>query len=670
MSLIQFRPVLGILLLLAAISPGALAQEKQRDLTALSLEDLMNIEVTSVSKKEQKLSQTAAAVFAISAEDIRRSGAKNIPDLLRMVPGMDVAQIDNTMFAVSARGFNGRYANELLVLVDGREVYTPTFAGVFWDVLDLPLENIERIEVIRGPGGAVWGSNAVNGAINIITKSATDTQGAMIVAGGGNLGQAFGTLQFGDRLGKSTDYRVYTKYLNQDQLGGFQTPIGADNWHMMRGGFRTDSTLTHSDSLMVQGDIYRGREGLPTSVMTAVGAPRQDVNTWVDLSGGFLQSTWKHVFSSRSETTLGISFDRYKRLDVLGEDRNTFDLDFQHHFAWKKRHDIVWGVNYSRSDSNCLGSLTIFFVPAKSTFSNVGSFFQDEIALVPARLYFTVGTKVENNTYTGFNVMPTGRLVWMPGKDHTLWAAVSRAVRSPGTDDRNMHVYFTGFPGPRGLPVMVGLISNPNFDDEHMMAYEAGYRTTVIKNVSFDLAAFYNFYSNRATMEPIAPYIEPVPPPLHLLVPATGRNLMSGETHGLEIAANWKVTDRWMLSPGYAFQGIHMYLRPPSADWASILVAQGSTPVHSAQLRSHVNLTQALSWDSSAYFVDHLRSAPIPGYTRVDTGITWRPGKTLALSIFGQNLADSEHLEFIDNLNSVKSTLVGRSVYSAVTWHF
>lgn len=224
MSLIQFRPVLGILLLLAAISPGALAQEKQRDLTALSLEDLMNIEVTSVSKKEQKLSQTAAAVFAISAEDIRRSGAKNIPDLLRMVPGMDVAQIDNTMFAVSARGFNGRYANELLVLVDGREVYTPTFAGVFWDVLDLPLENIERIEVIRGPGGAVWGSNAVNGAINIITKSATDTQGAMIVAGGGNLGQAFGTLQFGDRLGKSTDYRVYTKYLNQDQLGVSSPP--------------------------------------------------------------------------------------------------------------------------------------------------------------------------------------------------------------------------------------------------------------------------------------------------------------------------------------------------------------------------------------------------------------------------------------------------------------
>jgi iron complex outermembrane receptor protein len=233
-----------------------------------------------------------------------------------------------------------------------------------------------------------------------------------------------------------------------------------------------------------------------------------------------------------------------------------------------------------------------------------------------------------------------------------------------------MRVNFTGFPGPQGLPVMAGIITNPNFDDEHMMSYEAGYRTTVVENLSLDVATFYNFYSNRPTMEPVAPYLEPVPAPPHLLLPVTERNLMSGETHGVEVAANWKVTDRWILSPGYAFQGIHMYLRPPSADWGAILIAQGSSPVHSAQLRSHVNLTPTLSWDSSTYFVDRLKSGPIPGYTRVDTGVTWRPGKTLALSIFGQNLADSEHLEFIDNLNSVKSTLVGRSFHAEMTWTF
>ena len=658
------------LVITALLCPPAPSQEQKRDLTALSLEDLMNIEVTSVSKKEQKLSHTAAAIFAISAEDIRRSGATRIPDLLRMVPGIDVAQIENSVTAVSARGFNGRYANDLLVLVDGREVYTPTFGGVFWDVLDLPLQNVERIEVIRGPGGTVWGGNAVNGVINILTKPATDTQGAMIVAGGGNLGQAFGTLQFGDRLSKSTAYRLYSKYLNQGQLGGLNTPEGADNWHMIRAGFRTDSTLTAHDGLMFQGDLYRGREGLPTSLLTGIGAPRQEVNTWMDLSGGFLQSAWKHRFSTRSDTDLELSFDRYKRLDVLGESRNTFAVDFQHHFAWKARHDIVWGVNYSHSDFDSQANLNISFTPSASVFTKAGSFIQDEIALVPSRVFFTLGTKLEKNTYTGLNLMPSARLGWMPGRGHMFWAAVSRAIRSPGTDNVNMRINFSGFPGPHGLPVLTGIIGNPNFDDEHMLAYEAGYRTTVIKNLFLDIATFYNLYSNRPTLQAMPPFIEAAPPPPHVFLPVSGRNLMSGEAHGIELTATWRVTDRWMLSPSYAYRGIHMYLRAPSADWSSILVAEGSSPVHSAQLRSHFNLCSSFSWDAASYFVDRLRSGPVPAYTRVDTGITWQPVKTFTASIFGQNLADSEHLEFLDDRHSVKSTLVGRGFHAEMTWTF
>src|SRR5581483_6942925 len=317
--------------------PGT-AQQPSRDLTALSLEDLMNIEVTSVSKKEQKLSRTAAAIFAISAEDIHRSGAKNIPDLLRMVPGMDVAQVDANVWGISVRGLNGRFANELLVLVDGREAYVPTYGDVFWDVLDLPLENIERIEVIRGPGGSLWGPNAVNGVVNIITKSAAETKGGLVVAGGGDVGQAFATTQYGDRLGKSTDYRVYTKYFNQGTLVGLANPNGSDNWHMIRGGFRTDSSVTEQDSLMVQGDIYRGRVGLTLPLLVNVFSPKVDTQTWVNLSGGFIQSAWEHRFSERSETSLQASFDRFTRLDVVGEDRNHFNIDFQHHFRWKARH--------------------------------------------------------------------------------------------------------------------------------------------------------------------------------------------------------------------------------------------------------------------------------------------------------------------------------------------
>jgi iron complex outermembrane receptor protein len=654
---------------LLALALAGAAQQTSRDLTALSLEDLMNIEVTSVSKKGQKLSRTAAAIFAIGAEDIHRSGAKNIPDLLRMVPGMDVAQLDANVWGISVRGLNGRFANNLLVLVDGREVYVPTYGGVFWDVLDLPLEDIDRIEVIRGPGGSLWGANAVNGVVNIITKPATETHGGLVVAGGGNVGQAFATTQYGDRLGKGTDYRLYTKYLNQGALVGFTNPHTSDNWHLMRGGFRTDSVLTTRDTLTVEGDIYRGRVGLTMPLLVNVFSPRIDTQAWVDLSGGFIQSAWKHQFSERSETSLQISFDRFTRLDVIGEDRNHFSLDFQHHFAWTPRHDLVWGASFVHSKSNSRGSPTMFLQPSTSSLENYGAFVQDEIALLPQRLYFTVGTKLDHNVFTGFNVMPSARLAWLPSKEHTLWAAVSRAVRTPGVDDISLRVNYGGFPGPGGLPILMGQMGNPQFGDERLIAYEAGYRTTALKNLSLDISAFYNAYSNKQTLDPSVPFLESIPAPLHLMVPFRENNLMYGEGHGLEIALNWKVTNRWKLSPGYAFEGIHMHLRVPSVDWASVLIAEASSPVHSAQLRSLFSITPTVEWNAAAYFVDRLRSGPIPAYTRVDTGITWHATVKLALSAFGQNLS-GQHLEMLDSLRSVRSSYIGRAGYGAVTWQF
>jgi iron complex outermembrane receptor protein len=631
----------------------------------------MNTQVTSVSKKEQSLSRTASAIFVITADAIRRSGATNIPDLLRMVPGVDVAQIDANTWAVSIRGLNGRFSNELLVLVDGHNVYTPTFGGVFWDVLDLPLEDIARIEVIRGPGGTIWGANAVNGVINIITRTAAETRGGMVVAGGGNLDQGFATVQYGGRLGKSTDYRVYTKYFNQDHMPGLTGQDGADGWNVLRGGFRTDSNLSAKDKLMVRGDVYTGEEGNPDSLLLSVTSPaQQDVNLAVPLSGGFLQSVWDHAFSDRSDTTLRISFDRYKRDDVLMERRKTFDVEFQHHFAWGSRQDIVWGANYSVTDSDTHGDLSFSLNPADVNMQMFSLFIQDEIALVPDALCLTVGARLDHNYYTGFDIFPGAQISWTLNRRQMLWAAISQANRTPAETDTGSRVNFAGFPGPSGTPTLSALVGNPHFDNETLTAYQTGWRTAVREDLSLDLAVYYDVYHSQETIEPVASFFETTPAPPHLVLPVTYENLMHGESHGFEIAANWKATGRWTLSPGYAFEQIHMHLDPTSQDTSSVLDAEGNSPVHSAQLRSHFDLAHGIGWDASTYFVDRLRSGQIASYTRLDIGLTWHWTEWLGMSLVGQNLVKDRHLEFVDDSGSVRSTLVKRSAYAKFTWQF
>jgi len=660
------KSLIGLGLLLSTVCIA-----EQPDLTDRSLEDLMNIKVTSVSKTEQTLSRTASAIFVITAEDIRRSGATNIPDLLRMVPGMDVAQINANTWAISARGLNSRFSNELLVLVDGRNVYTPTFGGVFWDVLDMPFEDIERIEVIRGPGATIWGANAVNGVINIITRKASETRGGMLVAGGGNLDQGFGTAQYGGSLGKSTDYRVFAKYLNQDHMPGLTGQDGGDGWHLLRGGFRTDSNLSAKDTLMFQGDVYTGEEGNPASLLASITSPGpQYTDLIVPLSGGFLQSVWNHAISARSDTTLQISFDTYERDDQLREDRKTIALDFQHHLAWGTRQEVVWGANYRDTDSDSHGILQFSLNPADVNMQLFSFFFQDEIALVQNKLRLTGGVRLDHNYYTGFNLLPSVRVAWSPSTRHMFWAAISLSNRTPAETDAASRINFGGFTGPGGVPTLAALIGNPHFDDEVLTAYNLGYRTSIFSNLSIDFAPYYGDYTHQETTEPAVPFFETSPAPPHLVLPVTYENLMHGEAHGLEMAVNWKATTRWTLSPGFAFEQIHMHLAPTSKDTGSVLDAEGGSPVNSAQLRSHLDLRRGFSWDASAYFVDRLRSGEVPSYTRVDTGLTWRWTEHLSSSVFGQNLVKDRHLEFVDGIGSVISTLIKRSAYAKVTWRF
>jgi len=646
-------------------------QQAPTDLTKVTIEDLMNVKVTSVSQKDQKLSRVASAIFVITPEEIRRSGATNIPDLLRMVPGVDVAQINANTWAISARGLNAEFSNELLVMLDGRNVYTPTTGGTFWELVDVPLEDIERIEVIRGPGGSVWGANAVNGVINIITKKAGETKGAMLVAGGGNLDQGFGTAQYGGSVGKNFDYRIYSKYSNQDHMPGLSGQNGEDGWHLLRGGFRADSTLSAKDSLMLQGDIYTGAENNPTTFFPTITSPGLiDGDLGAALSGGFVQSVWNHKFSERSDTSLMVSFDTYERDDQLREGRETFTVDFRHHVAWGTRQDFVWGLGYRYSSSRSDGNLFVSLNPGGINTQYFSSFVQDEITLVPESIFLTVGTKLIHDNYTGFALLPSARVAYKLDPQDMLWAAVSRAVRTPAATDTSIRLNVAGFPGPGGVPDVVAVIGNPKFGNEGLIAYEFGYRKTIGERLSLDLAAYYNDYFNQETTEPTTPFFENSPAPPHVVLPSTFENLEHGEAHGLEVTADWKVTDRWSISPSYDFERIHMVVSALSQDPETAESDEGSDPHVHARIRSHFDLSQKWAWDTSVYFVDRILFEHVPSYTRLDTGLSWRWKKDVSLSIVGQNLLRDHHLEFIDSTGVSRSTLVKRSAYAKITWRF
>ena len=673
-SVTPLRVLAGYVSLLLMLTSPAQAQAEQKavDLANQSLEELMNVKVVSVSKTEEEMSRTAAAIFVITQEDIRRSGATNIPDLLRMVPGMDVAQIDANTWAISARGFNARFGNKLFVMVDGRSIYTPSFGGVYWEALDIPLEDIERIEVIRGPGGSIWGTNAVNGVINIITKKASETKGAVVTAGGGNIDQGFGLAQFGGSVGQSTSYRVFSKYFNQDHLPGLVGGDGGDGWHSLRAGFRVDTTPSSRDSLTFQGDLYSMRIGNPAFTFPSVTTPAPvPTELLVNMAGGYIQGVWSRAISARSGTTLQISYDRYKRNDTVGDDRGTLNLDFSHHFAWGERNAFVWGLNFLDSDAQFHDTFFTSFIPAHLNRRVYGVFVQDEIAIRPDNLYLTVGTKFEHNYYTGLNVMPSARIAWTPTPKQTLWAAVSDAVRSPAEIDTNFRANVGSFyvPGNQ-TPFLIAFIGNPNVEDESLIAYELGYRRVIGKQFSIDFSSYYNDYNHQDSAEPAPELFEPTPAPAHIVVPLTYGNLMYGETQGIEVFGTWKVTNHWTLNPGYAFEEIHMHLRPTSQDTTSVSTAEGSSPDHSAQLRSRVDFPHGLTWDTSAYFVGRLTNPVEPSYTRLDSQLSWRFGEGGSISLVGQNLLKGLHQEFVDSTNSAQTTLVKRSAYIKFTWKF
>ena len=642
------------------------------DLTTASLEDLMRIEVISVSKREEKLFQSAAAIYVITQEEIRRSGMTNIPDLLRLVPGLSVARIDGNKWAVSIRGFNTRFANKLLILIDGRSIYSPEFSGVYWEGQDLSLEEIERIEVIRGPGGTLWGANAVNGVINIITKRARDSQGGLVTAGGGSDEQGFTSLRYGGTIGAGTHYRVYAKYFNR---GGQVDDRGRDlhdwqNW--LSGGWRMDWKRSQRDSLTWQGNIhdtaFRERSLLP--VLPDLFAP--PALSAGEITGGNVLGRWNHVFSDRSDTALQIYFDRFSRtLRDVGERIDTLDLDFQHHLGLGRRQNLVYGLGYRRiSDRTTDNSrLPVQFMPKAQTIQIFNVFLQDEVTLVPNQLRLTLGSKLEHHDYTGYEVQPSVRLAWTPSARQTVWAAVSRAVRTPARIEQGARIYFQPTVAPTGLIVLTSLSGSPKTRSEELRAYELGYRIEPGGRLLFDISAFHNFYDRLSSTDPGIPVFEFDPPPPHLLVPLVYGNQIHGKTYGAEFAVNWELNSRWKLRGGYSYLGTELDNKLSGPEQI-VDLDESTSPRHQFQLHSYFKLPRNFEFDPALYYASRLPAANISSYTRLDLRFGWQPRENFRLSLGLQNLLDAHHLEYRGPDTAVFTSEVKRGIYGKATWRF
>jgi iron complex outermembrane receptor protein len=661
--------------MLAVISPPirTLAQTpSSRDLTGISLEDLMNVQVTSASKKGQSLSKVASSIYVIDSEDIRRSSATNIPDLLRMAPGVNVAQIDAHSWAISIRGFNERFTRSVLVLIDGRTVYSPLSGGVNWDQQDVPLEDIERIEVIRGPGGTVWGANAMNGVINIITKSASATKGGLVRAGGGSQQAASALTQYGGGAGPTGAYRIFGDYINEGHSPGYGGKVGEDGWHTLHGGFRTDLTLSSRDTLTVQGDISEvsGRQTVESPISTELPAPEIHDDP-VTVAAGNLLTRWNRILSDRSAISLQVYYDRYNRLDSgLREIRDTIDVDFQHHLTVASRNDIVWGLCYRNTRDGLTSSAagnTIAYHPPRRTDSLFSAFVQDQIRLA-GNLSLTVGSKFEHNGYTGFDFEPSVQLAWQPTLRQEVWISASRAIRQPTRTDVGVFVE-APFVLPNGQPGLITLSGNPDESAARLLDLEIGYRAQVSKRISLDIATFLGSYGGLLTVEPGTPYYSSETNP-RLVIPEQFANLSHASSYGAEIAADWNVTSRWRISPGYSLLHIDVGLDRSSRDIQTASAPDDSAPEQQFQVRSQLNVMRNTELDSSLFYVTSLRGVfTTPAYARFDTRIARRFGEFVEVSIVGQNLLTARHAEFSDTSGLVH-TLVSRSVFGKVTWRF
>ncbi len=592
---------------------SSIAYSEQNELMSLSVEELLNMEVISVAKKAKSLNNSPAAIYVITQDDIRRVGATSVPEALRLAPGLDVARIDANKWAVTARGFNGRFANKLLVLIDGRNTYTRSFSGVYWENQDVMLEDVERIEVIRGSGATLWGANAVNGVINIITRHSADTQGGLLVAGAGTEEKGFGAFRYGGKLNINTTARTYVNGFKRDE-NTHQSGGGAkDDWDKVQGGFRIDSQLTPRDNLTIQGDAYRSVINQNTTRPQLSPPYQNNFNERIDSFGGNLLMHHQHTFSSTSDYSLQIFYDFYQRDEnFLKESRHTLDIDFQHRFALLGWNDIVWGGSYRFSNNDASSSM----IEIKSPIRNdqlFSAFVQDEISLINDSLWLTLGAKIEYNDYSGFEVQPTARLMWVPYIKHRLWAAVSRAVRTPSRFEHDASLLATVISpqSPATPAIAVFLEATPEFFSEQVISYELGYRTTLINNLSIDFTAFYNDSSNLRVTQSTIPRFNPATGVIELT--STFINELRAQVYGFEVASVWQMLDWWRWDANYSLLKTHFEEGTLKGD-----SGRSVNPQQHVSLRSIISPSQDIDIDVLFRYVDKNKAVGFYGSTVID----------------------------------------------------
>jgi iron complex outermembrane receptor protein len=644
---------------------GASAASSEIDLKNLSLEQLGNIEVTTVSKEPEELWQTPVAIYILTQDDIRRSGATTLPDLLRTVPGVEVAEEQSNQWAVGIRGFGSGFSKGVLLLIDGRSAYTPLYEGVYWDVQDVMLEDIDRIEVIRGPGGTIWGSNAVNGVINIITKKAGETQGTLAAGASGNVDRFNGDIREGFRIGRTLAMRVFAKgFVREPEYNPNHDPY--DRWNLTHGGFRADWSATAEDSVRAQGDLYTGHSGEQVGLGVYQPLEQISVDATEAVSGGDVLLRWEHRSASKSDFSLRTYFDRTNRQGPqFGETRDTVDIDFIDHIATLPRQDLIWGAGMRLSPSNFLQTQpTVDFAPHQQTDSIYSSFVQDAFQLVPAQLSLTLGSKLEDNNYSGFEVQPNARLLWTPAEHASLWSSVSRAVRTPGRLDQDVEL--TGVASAPGLGTFLERIEgDPNFQSEVTIAYEAGYRQLLTPTLYVDVAAFHDQYDKLESYGKLS--FSTITTPIHaLLLNVPLANGIKGVGNGVEIAPNWKPTRWWELKGNVSL--LHLALRPKAGftDTTTVANYEGTSPHSEVTAQSLLDLPHGVEFDVDYRFVSQLPAQKVRGYQTADVHGAWKIGEHWELSVAGRNLLQPEHQEFAgDNGNAVG---IRRSVYGGLTW--
>ena len=626
-----------------SLSIGALKQ--------LSIEELMNLDVTSVSKQAEPYGRAPAAIQVITQDEIRRSGASSIPEALRLADNLDVAQQNSHDWSISARGFNTALANKLLVLVDGRTVYTPLFSGVFWNVQDYLLQDLDRIEVISGPGGTLWGANAVNGVINISSKSARDTQGLYLEAGGGGPElKGFTGVRYGGTLGSDVYFRAYGKYFDRGNEKYADGNDASDSWSMRQGGFRIDSYASPGNVLTVQGDLYG------SDVNVAAGGEGRT-------SGGNVLGRWSHVISDDSNTSLQVYYDRTHLVDpitnqfgtaeILTDDLDTYDLDFQHHFRLNERNRIAWGLGYRFTHDVVDPAQNLAFVPPTLNRNLYSGFMQDEVML-NKNLFLTLGTKLEHNDYTGFEWEPSGRLQWNIDADQMLWSAVSRAVRTPSRVDRDIRD-----PNP-STPILAG---ESGYKSETLIAYELGYRAHLGSRTSASLSTFYNDYDNVRSLS----YTP------NTIVPLFFANNLAGDTYGAELSMDYQIIDQWRLHGGYDLLRERIHVKSGQYDYNNAL-NETEDPQQQFSLRSTLDFPRHIELDGGLRWVDKLIAnnnsvpATVPSYFELDVHLGWRPTPKLEFAVVGQNLLHARHPEYgVVNALPYRED-IQRSVYGKVSY--